>query len=255
MQTESSTELAVRHWSAWAPGVKDRASWVNWAKGRLEISGAVDPDVSFVKPLLRRRLSPLNRMAFHVATKCLPEGEAPHCIFCSRYGEFARAFEILQSMDQGEPVSPNTFSLSVHNTVSSLFSIARGDRTHSTALAAGASTVEAAFVEASGILAESPTSTALLVYFDEPLPELYANETPTVQVSAALAILLQAPESSEAEHRLRLTWQASEGAVTERDLLPNPALHLIKVLTEVEAQSVVDDGRLSWTWSRHAARN
>src|SRR3546814_19479787 len=79
----------------------------------------------------------------------MPEGETPFCIFCSRYGEYARAFEILNSMAEGEPVSPNAFSLSVHNTVSSLFSIARGDRTHSTAMAAGASTLEGGFLERS----------------------------------------------------------------------------------------------------------
>src|SRR3546814_7559850 len=55
----------------------------------------------------------------------------------------------------------NAFSLSVHNTVSSLFSIARGDRTHSTAMAAGASTLEGGFLEASGLLAEAPAASAL----------------------------------------------------------------------------------------------
>lgn len=255
METESSTELAVRHWAAWAPGVKDREGWQAWAKGELAISGAVDPDVSFVKPLLRRRLSPLNRMAFHVAAQCLPDGETPYCIFSSRYGEFARAFEILRSMDEGEPVSPNTFSLSVHNTVSSLFSIARGDHTHSTALAAGAATLEAGFVAASGILAETPGASVLLVYFDEPLPALYADETPTVQASAALAILLQAPREGEAEPHLRLTWQASQSESGPADLPPNPALRLIRVLTEAADRNEIDDGRLLWTWSRHAARH
>src|SRR3546814_20596720 len=84
----------------------------------------------------------------------MPEGETPFCIFCSRYGEYARAFEILNSMAEGEPVSTNAFSLSVHNTVSSLFSIARGDSTHSTALAAGPATLEEGFLEASGLRSE-----------------------------------------------------------------------------------------------------
>src|SRR3546814_2016240 len=140
---------------------RSRASWHEWAAGKKSIAGPADPDVSFVKPLLRRRLSPLNRMAFYVASSCMPEGETPFCIFCSRYGEYARAFEILNSMAGGEPVSPNAFSLSVHNTVSSLFSIARGDRTHSTAMAAGASTLEGGFLEASGLLAEAPAASAL----------------------------------------------------------------------------------------------
>jgi len=249
----SSTELAISRWAAWAPGVTDQESWLAWAKGLLPISGPVDPDVSFVKPLLRRRLSPLDRMAFHVAAKCLPDRQAPLCIFCSRYGEFARAFEILQDMYGGEQVSPNTFSLSVHNTVSSLFSIARGDRTHSTALAAGASTLEAGFIEAAGLLAEAPEASALLVYFDEPLPEFYAEQTDAVRVSAALAILLERPQVSESDQFLRLAWQASGGHPAAADQTLNPALRLVKLLTKVESQNEHDDGRLLWTWSWHGS--
>lgn len=253
MGAVSSAELAVSRWAAWAPGLTDQESWVAWAKGSRQISGPVNPDVSFVKPLLRRRLSPLNRMAFNVAWRCLPEGQAPFCIFCSRYGEFARAFDILRAMSEGEPVSPNTFSLSVHNTVSSQFSIARGDRTHSTAVAAGASTLEAGFIEASGLLAESPEASALLVYFDEPLPDLYAGQAEAVRVSAALAILLQRPQRAEDDPVLRLTWQASDNQAAASDRPLNPALRLVRLLTEVETQGEIDDGRLLWTWSWHAA--
>ncbi len=156
-------------------------------------------------------------------------------------------------MSEGEPVSPNTFSLSVHNTVSSLFSIARGDQTHSTALAGGASTLEAGFLEASGLLAESPEASALLVYFDEPLPTFYARETDAVRVSAALAILLQRPQLCKQDPVLRLTWQASGSRPAAADQPPNPALRLVKLLTEVETRDELDDGRLLWTWSWHAA--
>src|SRR3546814_2251732 len=104
MNAADSAALAVSCWAAYAPGLPDRASWHEWAAGKKSIAGPADPDVSFVKPLLRRRLSPLNRMAFYVASSCMPEGETPFCIFCSRYGEYARAFEILNSMAEGEQI-------------------------------------------------------------------------------------------------------------------------------------------------------
>ena len=254
MTATNSTELAVSCWAAWAPGLHDRAGWEAWAAGDREISGPVDPDVSFVKPLLRRRLSPLNRMAFHVASACLPEGEAPFCIFCSRYGEYARAFEILNSMAEGEPVSPNSFSLSVHNTVASLFSISREDRTHSTALAAGEATLEAGFLEACGLLAEAPQASALLVYYDEPLPSFYVGTADAIQVSAALAVLLRRPRPSPPrETILRLAWRARPESEARGPKPVNPTLRLAKLLTEAEAQSEFSDGRLTWTWSRHVA--
>src|SRR3546814_18601911 len=102
-------------------------------------------------------------------------------------------------MAEGEPVSPNAFSRSVHNTVSSLFSIARGDRTHSTAMAAGPSTLEGGFLEASGLLAEAPAASALLVYYDEPLPSFYSGKADAVPTSAALAMLLRLPQQATAE--------------------------------------------------------
>jgi hypothetical protein len=254
MSLESGVALAVARWAAWAPGLADRASWQDWAAGRKEISGPVDPDVSFVKPLLRRRLSPLNRMAFHVASACLPDGEPPFCIFCSRYGEYRRAFEILNALDGAEPVSPNAFSLSVHNTVSSLFSIARGDGTHSTALAAGATTLEAGFLEARGLLAESPGRSALLVYYDEPLPSLYAERADPVETSAALALLLKLPERAEASDMvLKLSWCGSEGGQSAPAAPQHPVLRLAKLLLGVERRDDIADGRLAWSWSRHDA--
>src|SRR3546814_2251974 len=68
MNAADSAALAVSCWAAYAPGLPDRASWHEWAAGKKSIAGPADPDVSFVKPLLRRRLSPLNRMAFYVAS-------------------------------------------------------------------------------------------------------------------------------------------------------------------------------------------
>lgn len=248
----SDVDLAVRRWAAWAPGLPDRASWYAWAKGRRDIAGPVDADVSFVKPLLRRRLSPLNRMAFHVAAACLPEEETPLCVFCSRFGEYARAFEILTAMETGEAVSPNTFSLSVHNTISSLFSIARGDRRHSTAIAAGAATLEAGFLEARALLSDTPEGSVLLVYYDEPLPSFYADKVDAIQLSAAIALLLTLPHRAvEGDLRLKLSWAPPRGQNRDLSTPTHPALRLAKILTGAEAAESLDDGRLTWTWSRH----
>jgi hypothetical protein len=250
----SNIGLAVARWAAWAPGLPDRESWQAWATGRRDIAGPVDPDVSFVKPLLRRRLSPLNRMAFHVAAACLPEDETPLCVFCSRFGEYARAFEILTAMETGEAVSPNAFSLSVHNTVSSLFSISRSDRQHSTAIAAGGATLEAGFLEARALLADAPTGSVLLVYYDEPLPSFYAEKVDAIQVSAAVALLLKLPERAAAgDLRLQLSWAPSPVQRHSPSAASHPALRLAKLLTGAEAVGRIDDGRLAWTWSRHDA--
>ncbi len=157
-------------------------------------------------------------------------------------------------MAEGEPVSPNAFSLSVHNTVSSLFSISRQDRTHSTAIAAGEATLEAGFLEACGLLAEAPQASALLVYYDEPLPAFYVGQTDAIQVSAALAMLLRRPQpSSPQDMTLRLSWDTRPRTEACGSAPINSALRLARLLTEAETESEFADGRLTWTWSRHVA--
>lgn len=252
MLKESRVRLAVSRWSAWGPGCNDHAG----SNGIEEKSGWLEPDVSFVQPLQRRRLSPLNRMAFHVAWKCLSEEEKPFCIFCSRYGEYLRAFEILSDLSRGQAISPNSFSLSVHNTTSSLFSIARNDRSHSTSIAAGAASLEVGFLEARSLLSEAPAAAVLLVYFDEPLPSLYKERVHAIRESAALAMLLRLPKRDESDNTvLQLGWKALESKGTVERKSTHPALRLTQLLSKACPMASLNDGRLLWTWSCHVTPN
>ncbi|MBT4428776.1 MAG: 3-oxoacyl-ACP synthase [Rhodospirillaceae bacterium] len=247
--TENSVELEVMRWSAWAPGLEDAPSWRAWAGGTKCISGEIKPDVRFVERLLRRRLSPLNRMAFRVAADCLEGDEThPHSVFCSRYGEFSRAFEILNNLVGEEPVSPMTFSLSVHNTASSLFSIMRQDTSHSTALAAGEASLEAGFLECWTLLKERVAPTALLVYCDQTLPEMFSTQENSVCDNAALAFLLRLPEVEESQ-ALSLSWCSSRnnpsGVMRAAD---NSALRVLKLLLTGGEPIASNFGRLTWEW-------
>lgn len=190
-------------------------------------------------------------MAFRVATDCL-EGEdaRPISVFCSRYGEFSRAFEILSDLARDEPVSPMAFSLSVHNTASSLFSIMREDTSHSTALAAGEATLEAGFLECWSLLQEDTAQTALLVYSDQVLPELYADQETTVSDSAALAFLLRLPGGKQQAPALGLSWRSNRGA---KAAVENSALRVLRLLLKGGDPIVLDTGRLTWTWSWHGS--
>jgi hypothetical protein len=78
----------------------------------------------------------------------------------------------LEALAQGLPLSPMDFSLSVHNASSGLFSIARGDRSAASALAASGEELAAAFLEAAGLLMEGAPEVLVSVH-DEPPPKLY----------------------------------------------------------------------------------
>jgi len=250
MKSEQQITLAVCRWSAWAPGVTDTASWHGWAAGEKIISGPVAPDVKFVAPMARRRLSALSRMVFRTAVDCLAdEEEATAYVFCSRYGEFNRSYGILSGLAKGETVSAAAFSNSVHNTSASLFAIEKRDHSQSTAIAGGEATLEAGFMEAWCLLSDEMASKVLLVYHDEPLPALYRGQPTTVINSAAFAMLLRLPEPGQEAIDLRLSWCAREEKPAAPCTASDPALQVLRLLLKGGDPVVHDAERLVWTWS------
>lgn len=251
MESDHQIKLSVCRWAAWAPGLTSRPAWHAWATGARTITGPVSPDVQFVAPMMRRRLSRLSRMAFRVAADCLTEVEDPVAyVFCSRYGEYGRSYEILRDLANCEPASAAAFSMSVHNTSVSLFAIEQQDSSPSNAIASGEATLEAAFLEAWSLLSDSAASTVLVVYHDEPLPELYQSQETTVSNSAAFAMLLRLPDADRDAIDLSLAWGESAG----KPALPSdPALRVLDLLLKDGDPVVLDTGRLIWTWSTDTA--
>ena len=246
----SSVSLSVTKWSAWAPGVSDSAGWKAWAKGELSINGPVEPDVKFVAPMMRRRLSGLSRMGFRVAADCLEkETGSPMFVFCSRYGEYTRSFGLLENFAAGQPASAAAFSMSVHNTASSLFSIETNDQSSSTALSGGEATLETGFVEAWSLLVNQVATSVLLVYHDERLPELYREQTTSVMHAGAIALVLKLPDSDSEGIRLNLGWATDKSTDENKHVTASdPALEVLRLLVNGSGAFVLDTGRLVWTW-------
>lgn len=177
------------------------ARWSSWPA-----PATAAPDIGFIEPIVRRRLSTLSKMALKVAHDCVRHDsgdgsngsdgsgirvEGVRVVFASRHGELRRTTDILHSIDAGEPVSPTAFSLSVLNAMTGVFGIARGDRSAASAVAAGAETLGYALLEAHAQYAAQPASPVLLVYADEPAAPTYGPIVDEVQ-GGALAILLDA---------------------------------------------------------------
>jgi len=109
-----------------------------------------EPDVSFVPPLARRRLSPLQKTFFHLARM---EGtpEPANVVFASRFGEDLLTRKIVADFNSSGTVSPKTFSSSVYNAAPGTWSVFTRNRAAYTAIAAGADTVRCANMEALGM--------------------------------------------------------------------------------------------------------
>ena len=152
------------------------------------------PDVSFVPPMERRRLTALERAALSVAWRVLhdegvqPSGGAAHdlpVVFASRWGEIGTTLKLMRQLhDEGE-MSPAGFSNSVHNAAPGHLSLLMKNTAPYTAIAAGPDSYDMGLLEAS-----TYPGRVLFVYAEEATPELYRPHFPDVQAAHAVAMLI-----------------------------------------------------------------
>ena len=171
-------------------------------------------------------------------------------VFCSRYGEYNRSYGILTDLANGEPVSAAAFSNSVHNTSVSLLAIEKQDTSRSTAVAGCEATLETAFIEAWSVLNDALATAVLVVYHDEPLPEIYRDQPTTVFNSAAFAMLLRLPDPGRDAMELQLSWDSHADYPAEPCTSLDPALQVLGLLLKGGAPVMLNTERLIWAWSR-----
>jgi hypothetical protein len=122
--------------------------------------------------MLKRRLTPLARAVFNTADQCLTAGEILPVVFSSAHGEIGKSLAMLKTIQAGHELSPTAFSLSVHNAIAGLFSIAYGISQEITVIAPGLEGIAPAFIEALGILHEG-AGEVLIILYDEPIADFY----------------------------------------------------------------------------------
>jgi len=218
----------------------------------------------------RRRLSPLARMAVGSAWPLTAEGEAVPMVYASHHGETTRGYELLHALAQDEPLSPTSFSLSVHNACAGMWSILRHDTTETVALSVQGDGLESAIVEAS-LLLDAGHPAVLVVLAEERPPESYTawiDDIPfpyglALRVTAGqdYALELQAPapgdvalhiQGAPASHtagmpaaplREDLSAQPAGAAIA----LPNP-LNLLRHLALGSRDWTHSHPRRQWRW-------
>ncbi len=240
--------FAISHWAAWAPGVETCADWQQW----LVEGGQVDaiptepdkPRLDFMPPMLRRRASRVSRAALRVAWECNEPDHTTRMIFASRHGELHRSSELLSDLAREQPLSPNAFSLSVHNSAAGLYSIATGNRAGATALAAGMDSLPSAIIAAAGYL-QRGESAVTVVMADERPPEFYRRWADYPVGVFALGLRLVAADESAG-------WRlcATEDAPRTSTSLPVEIALLSMLAGDVEHLTVAGENH-RWLWERN----
>ncbi len=220
------------------------------------VTQAEPPPVKQMPAMLRRRARFLGRMALEVAYACLGDATVDAdipMVFCSRHGDVALSIELLQAQIKEGGVSPIGFSSAVHNATPGLFSIARQDRSNHLAIAAGATTVEHALIEACGLLADGAAQ-VLVVHYEQPLPALLKDFVDNAEATYAWAWLLEAAQTSKPEQNIFLGWETlgeSANATQTPDQALAPGLAILEFQLAGSSQLQRRVGQTLWSWSRH----
>ena len=143
------------------------------------------PDVSFIPPLERRRLTGVERAALSVAWQVRPEGDVP-VVFASRWGEIGVTVKLMTQFHADREMSPAGFSASVHNAAPGAFSLLTHNHAPYTAIAARERSLEAGLLEA---LAQG--AAGVFVFAEESTPAFYAPAFGPLQPACALAVRLE----------------------------------------------------------------
>jgi hypothetical protein len=226
-------ELYIKSWASWTPN-HDSAS-----------TAVVLPTLPQVPANTRRRLSSMTRIAFDVALSAT-QNQADiitPSIFASRHGDLHKTVQLLHQLAARQPLSPTQFALSVHNAISGQFSIFSRNTADSTSIAAGADSLCYAMLEAATRFACEPDLKQLLVvYCDEPVPDIYGQFCSDPAKPIAIAFLLHRDQGQQIEFSL----QPKQHSYAE----PDQALKLLAFLQSDTATLRLAGNSQQWQWQR-----
>jgi hypothetical protein len=238
----SSIKFNINHWIALSPGLLTTEAWHSWSNNKRTWPTELTPvPVNLIKPMMRRRMSSLSKLALQAALQISKDKSVDYIIFSSRHGELTRTVKLIKDIMAGEDASPMAFSQSVHNTAAGLFTIGSDRAVPVTSLTAVESSLHHALIEASIYLQENPTHQVLLVDFDEPLPAPYQQYENQCYQGYAFSTLLSKG------NQYQLSWQKNGYPFEEQ--LPQ-SFTVIDYLLNDEKQKNIIDKRLNWLWTR-----
>jgi hypothetical protein len=243
--------FTLAHWNAWAPGLNQAADWRQWAHSPycpLGPGEARPPPLDFLPPLQRRRLSVMARAALACAWPLAEGQQAMPMVFASQHGETSRNFRLLQELVRGEPLSPTSFALSVHNSTAGMWSILRHETTESVALSSENDSLEHALLEAALLLDQGAPS-VIVIATEEIAPCEYSQWIEHRRFPFALALRICPGEQFQlgCEAPAKVCGRTQDPSETTQ--LANPLSFLRNLLLDTPRWEHVGAQR-AWHWSR-----
>ena len=234
-----SIRFGIKAWAAWSPSLKTSEEWLAWSGSPYIPTGDEKPKVADMQPMNRRRLKRLGSMALETAYR-LPETNAP-IIFCSKLGESDRCYELIKELTETGALSPQSFSLAVHNAIPSLYTIDK--KMHSNVLAISSEAgIFSALIEALGLFSCGEEMVRIIIA-EEGVPSEYRQYCSFAEESYAYALDL-IPEGD-----ITVSFSAATGVTEEMPPL-SPNLDVLRFLLTKDAKFESSIGKTVWRLKR-----
>ncbi|OBU23942.1 3-oxoacyl-ACP synthase [Photobacterium kishitanii] len=234
----------IDHWIALAPGLTTQQDWQTWAKNP-QLIDPQPPVADKIPPMMRRRMSPLSKLALQTALMITASNNIDYIVFSSRHGELHRTVKLIKDIINGDDASPIAFSQSVHNTAAGLYTIATKQPIAVTSLAGGENNLHMALIEVACYLNQYPHHRVLMVDFDQPLPIEYQQFEQYQYPSFALAMVISNGNNCQLSWRptLKLTNEPQHSV----SCYPQ-TLTIIKHLANKDNQWSINAQHQQWQW-------
>ena len=243
-------EATLERWSAWSPGLDSHDAWRVWSKSPAPLASEGQPDAAFLPRMFRRRCGPLARVMLKTAFDCCETQELPEVatVFGSRHGNINESVDLLDRLARRQPLSPTTFSHTVHNAQAGLFSIAASNRCASSSISAQEDSFACTYLEAMTLLERTPERPVLLVIADVPLAATFARLIDEKPAAYGLALLLSNSRNGQAQ----LAFDPSPGPGQRRSPDWPDAIEFLRWLLCAESQLCLGRQARRWSWKRVA---
>ncbi|CAM3599588.1 MULTISPECIES: beta-ketoacyl synthase chain length factor [Halomonas] len=154
--------------------------WLGWLPEETIIANRPNRLISaplggMLPAILRRRLDDTGRATCDILRELDPQADAP-LVHASRHGDTTHTLAMLESLQRGEPISPTRFSMSVHNAILGVHSIAQSHHRPLQALGACGDEFDALVYESHGYLMAGYSS-VVAVFSESSLPAAYQGVT------------------------------------------------------------------------------
>ena len=143
------------------------------------------PDVSFIPPMLRRRMTNIEKIAISLAHTVAPATPEYQIVFASRFGEWQQTIDLIKQFYTDREMSPAGFSNSVHNAAAGHLSLLTHNTQSYTSIAAGERTIEMGLLDA--FTTKKPV---LFIYVEEAAPTEYGHLFSTPFMAHAVACFI-----------------------------------------------------------------